>query len=561
MSRAYDFIKDLNKDKDIWKIAVRVIDSWVVTGTNGFQHLEMVIVDAKGDRVHAITRYKEFEHWKSFIQDQKLYTLHNCQVYDNDVGFKTTHGPFKVVFGSGTKFEVAPDSTDFPPHQFCFKNFKEVQTGNFKVNYLYEIIGVIHEVVKTQTLASGKKPCTNLILTDEGANMVDVTLWEAFSIQLMNFITSRQDKGPIVLILTHAQCKLGDNGRPNFCNNWSGSKLLINFDHPDVEKFKSSYKDIDKTQGATQDFTQVSSTSQISNSDPFSNLSQFKSISQMKSFTKDSYCITIGTAKKFNPNQFGWYYESCTKCTKSSRGQPDNYVCSCGEVVKSPLARFKVVAQVEQDGHRADFVFWDNECQTILGRTAQDIRETMKKVGEDDPKIYPTYLDDILNKEFAFKVKYQPYYRQASINQLSSESTIIDNIKTHIAPSKASATISNSAIPTSTAEDSNTRNSDVILSQASPMFSKSVSTLPDHSNHSVNDNTECSDSVAIPLVSLSASDENDLDVISNITPAKRQSGEIEKTSDIPITTTNDGQASSTKIRMSSRKGGKPIKLE
>jgi hypothetical protein len=62
MSRAYDFIKDLNKDKDIWKIAVRVIDSWGVTGTNG----------------------------------------------------------------------------------------------------------VIHEVVKTQTLASGKKPCTNLILTDEG---------------------------------------------------------------------------------------------------------------------------------------------------------------------------------------------------------------------------------------------------------------------------------------------------------------------------------------------------------------------------------------------------------
>jgi hypothetical protein len=63
--------------------------------------------------------------------------LHNCQVYDNDAGFKTTHGPFKVVFGSGTKFEVAPDSTDFPPHQFCFKNFKEVQTGNFKVNFLY----------------------------------------------------------------------------------------------------------------------------------------------------------------------------------------------------------------------------------------------------------------------------------------------------------------------------------------------------------------------------------------------------------------------------------------
>jgi hypothetical protein len=32
-----------------------------------------------------------------------------------------------------------------------------------------------------------------------------------------------------------------DNGRPNFCNNWSGSKLLINFEHPSVESFKASY--------------------------------------------------------------------------------------------------------------------------------------------------------------------------------------------------------------------------------------------------------------------------------------------------------------------------------
>jgi uncharacterized membrane protein YpjA len=77
--------------------------------------------------------------------------------------------------------------------------------------------------------------------------VVDVTLWEAFSVQLMKYISDRKEKGPIVLILTHAQCKLEgsmflpnfifhffpsetniikhgilncitDNGRPNFCN-------------------------------------------------------------------------------------------------------------------------------------------------------------------------------------------------------------------------------------------------------------------------------------------------------------------------------------------------------
>jgi hypothetical protein len=42
--------------------------------------------------------------------------------------------------------------------------------------------------------------------------------------------------------------------------------------------------------------------------------------------------------------------------------------------------RFKVVVQVEHQGHRADFIFWDNECQTIVGQTAEEIREIMKKV-------------------------------------------------------------------------------------------------------------------------------------------------------------------------------------
>jgi hypothetical protein len=100
--------------------------------------------------------------------------------------------------------------------------------------------------------------------------VVDVTLWEAFSVQLMKYISDRKEKGPIVLILTHAQCKLGgsmlfpnfifnffpsetniikhgtlncitDNARPNFCNNWSGSKLLINVKNVVVDKFKFAY--------------------------------------------------------------------------------------------------------------------------------------------------------------------------------------------------------------------------------------------------------------------------------------------------------------------------------
>ncbi|XP_045802569.1 uncharacterized protein LOC123896193 [Trifolium pratense] len=480
----------------------------------------MVIADSKGDRVQAITRHKEFEHWKDFVVYNNVYVLHNCHVYDNDAGFKTCDSPYKVVFGSGTKFMKDDSITNIPSHHFRFKSFKEVQDGKFKINLLYEIIGVLHEVVKTQTATSGRKPCTNLILANESGDMVDVTLWEAFSTQLQNFISGRKEKGPIFLILTHAQCKLGDNGRPTFCNNWSGSQLLINHNHPDVANFKSLFKDIENSQAATQDFTQVSSSSQLGKDDHFSNMSQVKTIAQMKLSQKDSYCITVGTTKKFNPNQFGWYYESCSKCTKSSRSMGENYTCSCGENVKVPIARYKVVIQVESEGHKADFVFWDSECHSIIGTTAEELREKMKKVGEDDPKIYPIDLDKLLNLEFAYKVKYQSYYRQASINQMTNDPTLIANIKLH-------------------------------MNLKHPSQSVEIE-LKDGTN-AQKENTECSDSLVFASQSLSACGDNEFDITSNSTPAKRLSAAIQ-VDDIPsppLTTT----------KRSSTKNAKHVKLE
>lgn len=56
------------------------------------------------------------------------------------------------------------------------------------------------------------------------------------------------------------------------------------------------------------------------------------------------------------------------------------------------------------------------------------------KVGEDDPHIYPEVLDKLLEIEFALRVKYQPYYHQASVNAFSRDETVIKKIKAHLHP-------------------------------------------------------------------------------------------------------------------------------
>jgi len=76
-----------------------------------------------GDRVHVITQYRELEHWKDLIKENKIYTLYNCHVFDNDIAFN----PFKVVFGSGTKVQKYDKLTNVLIHEFRFKSFKEIQ--------------------------------------------------------------------------------------------------------------------------------------------------------------------------------------------------------------------------------------------------------------------------------------------------------------------------------------------------------------------------------------------------------------------------------------------------
>jgi len=86
-----------------------------------------------------ITRQADFQRLKSLIEENQMYALHNCLVFDNDVLFKPVDYPFKLVFGAGTKVTRNDKLNDIPPVEFRFKSFKEIGEGIFKADVLYGI--------------------------------------------------------------------------------------------------------------------------------------------------------------------------------------------------------------------------------------------------------------------------------------------------------------------------------------------------------------------------------------------------------------------------------------
>ena len=117
---------------------------------------------------------------------------------------------------------------------------------------------------------------------------------------------------------------------------------------------------------------------------------------------------------------------------------------------------------VEYNREICTFMFWDKDCVPIIGMTASKLRAIMKEVtlrsfqtihkcgpfrkiefnfiqlqaGEDHPQIYPTHLDALLKKAFAFRVKYSTNFAQCSIVQLNADEEVYKRIDDFLNPNE-----------------------------------------------------------------------------------------------------------------------------
>ncbi|XP_058753370.1 uncharacterized protein LOC131626566 [Vicia villosa] len=416
MSRAPILIKDLVKGNQIWKMAIRVVDLWIVT-------------EKMGDKIHVTTRNKDFNDWVQQVKEHDTFFLYNGEPVDNDAPLKVCSNPLKLVFNGGTtmtNFSIP----GIPSHKFY-------------------VIGVLQDVVKTQHGGGGRKSCVNVTLRDVERNIIELVLWDDYGKQFMNYTTPDNISGPTIVILTHAWCKPNTvSGFPCLSNAWNGSRLYINLEHPHVDEFKANFRAtaLSNIPALSQSLT-CDSTIQPANNF-WTSLGEVKSIKAISDLGKDCYATTIGTTVSLRASKNGWYFESCTG--------------SSGNANPEPVTKFKVEVEVVYDGHKGIFVFWDKDCIPYTKLNAKEIREVMKTVsltvpnnfhsyvqficlaiinyisccyqwaGEDNPKIWPAQLDVLLNRELAFRIKYQSQYRQFSVVKILNEEDLYNKFHNYL---------------------------------------------------------------------------------------------------------------------------------
>ncbi|KAL6508619.1 hypothetical protein OROGR_023330 [Orobanche gracilis] len=408
ISRPFDMIKDLNDSKHLWKIVVRIADLWYIQMPPKPDHLEMILMDSKGDKIQVSIRKDDFTEWNGKLKEHHTYVMHNSHVVRNDLQYKTCEHAYRMQFTSGTTLKEK-DLPDIPLYEFQFKSFSDILAGNCRTYLLVDSMGVVHEVNYSQPNANLKKVV--FTMKDISGDLISCTLWEEHAIKFMNYCHSKPIDAPIIIILTHAWIKESQGKYPpSVSNSWYGSKLLINEDIPDIDKFKSSFDANQNCETSSQRLTQMSQYSQLFEQERFMYKAESKTIYEFNSLTSsEKLLVTVGTTVMFIIGKNGWYYEGCEKCYKKA------------DLYKSEM-------KVVHKNGSGKFVFLDPQCVGMLGITTLGLKNQMRVEGEDDPKAFPLVLDMMLARTLALRVKVQPSYKQSSVINLSEDPNLIQVI-------------------------------------------------------------------------------------------------------------------------------------
>ncbi|CAH9111546.1 unnamed protein product [Cuscuta europaea] len=254
--------------------------------------------------------------------------------------------------------------------------------------------------------------------------MIMCTLWQDYASKFLEFHENHKSE-LIVIILTQAKIKEPEGINPMFIQNSKfGSKLLINEDIVDIQKFKDSYCSVQAKERPCQSQSQLSN-SKFTEQEKLTYRASVMSISDINCLTEETTCVTMGTIAKFVVGKSGWSYEACSGCTKKAEPHIKSFTCKCGKFNDKTTLRYRLEVMVYNNEDCTKFVLWDQECIQIIGRTANELKNEMLQQGEDDPLSYPEALDELLGRTMAFRVKMQPTYNAASVLKVSEDARII----------------------------------------------------------------------------------------------------------------------------------------
>ncbi|KAH0645346.1 hypothetical protein KY284_033230 [Solanum tuberosum] len=396
MAATTDFISEINSKSMYWKLKVRIVRLWENTDRDRPDcpfSIEVILMDEKGDRIHASLGRSLFPNFRESIKEIGLYFIKNFVVCPNTMKLRIKDHKFKLMFTKKTVVEEIKDP-HFSMSIFKFKSYTQsTNPQEFDNTELFDIIGEVVSYGDVQSIKQDDSVRTN--------KNISTTFWGDFVDQIKPYLNESNDK-PIVVVM-HLIRSHRFRDQISVKNTWHASKLYINSSLPQVDEFSSRIKFVPGE--SSQQLTHISSqrnqsiaTELASGSVTVHEIEKLIDCRHQENYYIVAKIIHLEIDR-------GWSFLACKQYAKGVDEVGDKLYCRQCSFVESVICRYKLKVRVLDDTGTISVMLWDGVATKMIGKSAADLFETTGAAA--NKFAYPMKLDNIVDNTYMFKLELQ----------------------------------------------------------------------------------------------------------------------------------------------------------
>ncbi|XP_058732970.1 uncharacterized protein LOC131604555 [Vicia villosa] len=251
----------------------------------------------------------------------------------------------------------------------------------------------------------------------------------------MKFKQERGDDfGPIFVMIQYAKVKAQGKFPLSVTNTFNVTVLGLNTDLLPMKEFIESFPKDSMITLSGQEGSNSQLSAQNSENQQMTPVQKLLSKAVVMPNGDQGWPGARAQTKMLVASPYGWYYRGCHACSCIARGDRAPFECEAGHFTEAEIFRYKIEIEVTHAGNSCNFLFWDRECELLLGLSASQLRHTMIKAGIHDPLEFPLALDQMLDCKMAFKVKWQPRWKNASVVMLLKNDPFVKELADQFDP-------------------------------------------------------------------------------------------------------------------------------
>ncbi|CAI0400110.1 unnamed protein product [Linum tenue] len=236
-------IRDLESEKKIWSGQCRVSRMWVGVNvhTNKVLHLDLILMDSKGNDIWVQIPPVLIEKFKTMLKENHVYIIKNFDINTTGLKYRPIGNPYLIQFSRKTTVHHVPEVPAIPTFKFSFLNASQMAGKLGHVEILSDVVGQLrtHSDAITTTSLTRKTMRKELTLQLIEGDVVKVVIWGRVIEQFDKIIDAHGDDQNILVI---SAVSVGDF-KDELSFSSSGSTVVYrNLDIPAVKAFATGYR-------------------------------------------------------------------------------------------------------------------------------------------------------------------------------------------------------------------------------------------------------------------------------------------------------------------------------